>query len=154
MPNQTERAVVVVSVWAPFGGAQAKAVGLFSINYFRKKKKKMHDTRVPRPLEVPPTRAHRARTGRAALAAPKKNMQEGGAHFWGLDTAVSRGGGGGAHPCTPVSEGGVGVGPAEAHEHAWRDGSANDTAGSTPHHAGAAGWRLTLARRPGAASVP
>ena len=32
-------------------------------------------------------------------------MQEGGAHFWGLDTAVSRGGGG-AHPCTPVSEGG------------------------------------------------
>ena len=53
----------------------------------------MHDTRVPRPLEVPPTRAHGARTGRAALAAPKKKMQEGGAHFWGLDTAVSRGGG-------------------------------------------------------------
>ena len=37
--------------------------------------------------------AHGARTGRAALAAPKKKMQEGGAHFWGLDTAVSRGGG-------------------------------------------------------------
>ena len=60
----------------------------------------MHDTRVPRPLEVPPTRAHGARTGRAALAAPKKKMQEGGAHFWGLDTAISRGGGGAPlHTC-------------------------------------------------------
>ena len=58
-----------------------------------KKTKKMHDTRVPRPLEVPPTRAHGARTGRAALAAPKKKMQEGGLTF-GVWTRLFRGGGG------------------------------------------------------------
>jgi len=54
---------------------------------------KMHD--VCRLLEVPPTRAHVSRTGRGGgrFGGAEKKKMHGGAHFRGLDTAVSRGGG-------------------------------------------------------------
>ena len=55
---------------------------------------------LPRPLEVPVCPP----VGRAALAAPKKKMQEGGA-LWGSGHGCFAGGG--SHPCTGVSEGGV-----------------------------------------------
>ena len=58
----------------------------------------MHEMRVlPCPLEVPPTRARR-------LGGAEEKNAGGGAHFWGLDTLFR---GAGAHPCTPVSAGGV-----------------------------------------------
>ena len=58
----------------------------------------MHEMRVlPCPLEVPPTRARRLG------GAEEKNA--GGGRTIGVWTRLFRGGG--AHPCTPVSEGGV-----------------------------------------------